>query len=57
LHSINIISGGIGKPYIFFKDCLKIYLEELGVDNLFISFSHEGDLLGSYVVAERLNKK
>lgn len=57
LHSISIISGEIGKPYIFFTDCLKIYLEQLGVDNLFISFSHEGDLLSSYVIAERLHKK
>ena len=52
LHSISIISNGIGKPDLFFDIKLQQYLNECHVRGVFVSFSHEGSLLSSYALAE-----
>ena len=54
LHSISIISSEIGKPDLFFDIKLKQYLDDNRIGPIFVSFSHEGDMLSAYAIAESL---
>jgi phosphopantetheinyl transferase (holo-ACP synthase) len=47
------MSNEIGKPDLFFDSKLQHYLDKHHVTGVFVSFSHEGDLLSSYALAER----
>lgn len=52
LHSVSIISNKIGKPDLIFEAKLRQHLDDLRVNGVFVSFSHEGSLLSSYAIAE-----
>ena len=54
LHAVSILNDLVGKPELVFDKTLDKFLRSREVNRIHISFSHEGSLLTSFAVAERL---
>lgn len=53
LTDVEVLRDNLGKPYINLYRSAEEICKSLGITNIFVSISHEGNLAMAYVVLER----
>ncbi len=53
LNEVEVLRDELGKPYINAYGNAKEILENIGIDNIFVSLSHSKELAQGFVVLER----
>ncbi len=52
---VCVLSADTGRPYFTFSGSVAKRLEELGVDNVFLSITHDAGVAAAMVVCEKLD--